>query len=59
MSDDIKRQNEDEELDNVSGGVTTHPLPHDPIRPPGPPTHPGGGVATPPIKIDRPSNPVG
>ena len=57
MSDDIKK-NEDEELDYVSGGVTTHPLPHDPIRPPGPPTHPGR-VATPPIEIDRPSNPVG
>jgi hypothetical protein len=54
MSDDTKRQ--DEELDNVSGGALTHPMPRDPIRPPGPPTHPGGGVNA-PIEKRNPSNP--
>ena len=40
MSDDFKNINE-EELDKISGGVTTHPMPHDPIKPGNPPTHPG------------------
>jgi hypothetical protein len=53
MSDDQKK---DEELDQVSGGVESHPIPIDPIRPPAPPTHPGGGAENP---IRRPSNPVG
>lgn len=40
MSDE-KKPVQDEELDNVSGGVMSHPLPIDPIRPGQPPTHPG------------------
>jgi bacteriocin-like protein len=40
MSDDFKQINE-EELDKIAGGVTTHPMPRDPIKPGGPPTHPG------------------
>ena len=42
MSDEYKEINE-EELDKISGGVSTHPFPRDPIRPGNPPTHPGGG----------------
>ena len=42
MSDD-KKPIQDEELDKVSGGVGTHPIPIDPIRPGEPPTHPGKG----------------
>jgi hypothetical protein len=54
MSDDKKFQ--DEELDKVSGGVGTHPIPIDPIRPGGPPTHP----IDPKAPIGHPkSNPVG
>jgi len=54
MSDDKKFQ--DEELDKVSGGVGTHPIPIDPIRPGGPPTHP----IDPKDPIGHPkSNPVG
>ncbi|HLY01881.1 MAG TPA: hypothetical protein VKR56_05220 [Candidatus Cybelea sp.] len=53
MSDD--KQMRDDELDSISGGVSSHPLPRDPIRPPAPPTHPGG----PELPIHRPSNPVG
>ncbi|HLY01902.1 MAG TPA: hypothetical protein VKR56_05325 [Candidatus Cybelea sp.] len=49
-------QKKDEELDNVSGGFGTTPIPIDPIRPPAPPTHPGRG---PELPITRPSNPVG
>jgi hypothetical protein len=49
-------QKKDEELDNVSGGVGTHPIPIDPIRPPAPPTHPGREPQDP---ITRPNNPVG
>jgi hypothetical protein len=40
MSDE-KKQVQDEELDKVSGGIGTHPIPIDPIRPGQPPTHPG------------------
>jgi bacteriocin-like protein len=54
MSDD--KQMQDDELDQISGGVGTHPMPFDPIRPGTPPTHPGGGAQN-PIRI--PSNPVG
>ncbi|HEY2474950.1 MAG TPA: hypothetical protein VGI19_09120 [Candidatus Cybelea sp.] len=54
MSDD-KKPIQDEELDKVSGGRGTHPVPIDPIRP-APPTHPGGGDI--PIGGKR-SNPVG
>ncbi len=39
MSDE-KKQVQDEELDKVSGGVGTHPIRIDPIRPGEPPTHP-------------------
>jgi hypothetical protein len=46
MSDD-KNLIQDEELDEISAGVTTHPFPRDPIRPPAPPTHPGGPVIDP------------
>jgi bacteriocin-like protein len=53
MSDD--KQMRDDELDQISGGVGTHPMPFDPIRPGAPPTHPGGAEAP----IRRPSNPVG
>ncbi|MGC9990766.1 MAG: hypothetical protein ABSD52_00035 [Candidatus Cybelea sp.] len=53
MSDD--KQMRDDELDQISGGVGTHPMPFDPIRPGTPPTHPGGAQAP----IRRPSNPVG
>lgn len=56
MSDE-KKPIQDEELDKVSGGVGTHPIPIDPIRPGAPPTHPGGPV-TDPIG-GRKSNPVG
>jgi hypothetical protein len=49
-------QKKDEDLDNVSGGVGTHPIPIDPIRPPAPPTHPGRAPENP---ITRPSNPAG
>jgi hypothetical protein len=50
MSD--KDQTRDEELDNVSGGLGyggggTHPIPHDPIHPPTPPTNPVGGIHDP------------
>jgi hypothetical protein len=47
-------QKKDEELDDVSGGFGTTPIPIDPIRPPGQ-THPHG----PELPITRPSNPVG
>ena len=47
MSDE-KKPVQDEELDNVSGGQSSHPIPIDPIRPGGPPTHPG-----------RPTDPIG
>lgn len=53
MSD--QKKSTEEELDDVSGGFGTHPIPIDPIRPPHPPTHPGG----PELPITRPSNPVG
>jgi bacteriocin-like protein len=56
MSDEQK-QLEDEELDQISGGVSSHPYPRDPIRPGVPPTHPGGPV-TDPIGGKK-SNPVG
>jgi hypothetical protein len=47
---------QDEELDKVSGGIGTHPVPIDPIRPGGPPTHP----IDPKDPIGHPkSNPVG
>jgi hypothetical protein len=47
-------QKKDEELDQVSGGATTHPLP---VNPPiGPPTHPVAPVD--PIGGKK-SNPVG
>ncbi|MGB6520387.1 MAG: bacteriocin [Candidatus Cybelea sp.] len=55
MSDQYKEMNE-EELDKVSGGMSTHPFPRDPIRPGNPPTHPGGGDI--PI-TGKKSNPVG
>ncbi|HEY2474949.1 MAG TPA: bacteriocin [Candidatus Cybelea sp.] len=55
MSDQYKEMNE-EELDKVSGGVSTHPFPRDPIKPGAPPTHPGGGDI--PIGGKR-TNPVG
>jgi hypothetical protein len=56
MSDE-KKPIQDEELDKVSGGVGTHPIPIDPIRPGQPPTHPGGPI-TDPIGGKK-SNPVG
>lgn len=58
MSDD-KKPIQDEELDQVSGGVSSHPgIPVDPIRPGGtPPTHPGG--INNPVRPGRPSNPAG
>ena len=55
MSDDTKRPS-DEAMDDVSGGATTHPIPHDPVRPPGAPTHPGSGPID-PIGPTRPSHP--
>jgi hypothetical protein len=54
MSDD--KQMQDAELDQISGGVSSHPMPFDPIRPGTPPSHPSGGAEMP---IRRPSNPVG
>ncbi|HLY00922.1 MAG TPA: hypothetical protein VKR56_00345 [Candidatus Cybelea sp.] len=48
-------QKKDEELDQVSGGASTHPIPIDPIHPGAPPTHPGhptdpiGGKKTNPV----------
>ena len=57
MSDE-KRQVEDEELDSASGGIGSHPYPHDPIRPGQPPTHPSGPIID-PIEPSKPSNPVG
>ncbi|HEV3091524.1 MAG TPA: hypothetical protein VGX91_08810 [Candidatus Cybelea sp.] len=54
---DVNKQTEDAELDNVSGGQLSHPMPHDPIRP-NPPTHPGGPVLD-PIEPERPTNPAG
>jgi hypothetical protein len=33
-------QKKDEELDQVSGGRATNPLPIDPLKPVEPPTHP-------------------
>jgi bacteriocin-like protein len=54
MSDD-QREMHDDELDQISGGVYSHPIPRDPIRPAEPPTHPGGAQ----LPINRPSNPVG
>ena len=39
MSDEQK-PNQDKEVDEISGGVGTHPFPPMPIRP-APPTHPG------------------
>jgi bacteriocin-like protein len=54
MSDDQK-QMQDEELDKISGGVFSHPVPRDPIKPGTPPTHPGG----PELPVRHPSNPVG
>jgi hypothetical protein len=53
MSDEKKFQ--DEELDKVSGGMGTHPIPIDPIRPGGPPTHP----IIPGAPIKGKTNPVG
>ncbi|HLY01882.1 MAG TPA: hypothetical protein VKR56_05225 [Candidatus Cybelea sp.] len=47
---------QDEELDKVSGGIGTHPVPIDPIRPGGPPTHPINPID--PIGGKK-SNPVG
>jgi hypothetical protein len=47
MSDE-KKQVQDEELDKVSGGIGTHPIPIDPIRPGQPPTRPGQPQPTPP-----------
>jgi hypothetical protein len=55
MSDE-KKQVQDEELDKVSGGVGTHPIPIDPIRPGQPPSHPSPGQN--PIGGKR-TNPVG
>jgi bacteriocin-like protein len=55
MSDDFK-EIEESELDKISGGMLTHPMPRDPIRPGAPPTHPSGPVKDP---IGRKSNPVG
>jgi len=55
MSDDQKEMRDDE-LDQVSAGVSSHPTRFDPIRPGTPPTHPGGGAELP---IQKPSNPVG
>lgn len=46
MSDD-KKKVQDEKLDDVSGGIGAHPVPPMPVRPGGPPTHPGPGVPTP------------
>jgi len=54
MSDD-KKEIHDDELDQISAGVSSHPMPVDPIRPGAPPTHPGGAE----MPIRRPSNPVG
>jgi hypothetical protein len=53
MSDEKKFQ--DEELDKVSGGVSSHPIPIDPIKPGGPPTHP----IMPGDPIKGKTNPVG
>jgi bacteriocin-like protein len=53
MSDD--KQMRDDELDQISGGVSSHPLPRDPVRPQMPPTHPSG----PADPIRHPSNPTG
>jgi hypothetical protein len=50
-------QKKDEELDQVSGGHESHPIPIDPIQGE-PPTHPGPGLG-PRDPISRPSNPVG
>jgi len=46
---------QDEELDKVSGGIGTHPVPIDPIRPGGPPTRP----SIPGAPIMGKTNPVG
>lgn len=46
MSDD-KKKVQDEKLDDVSGGVGSHPVPPMPVRPPTPPTHPGKGRTNP------------
>ncbi|MFY9719512.1 MAG: hypothetical protein WAK16_07690 [Candidatus Cybelea sp.] len=56
MSDE-KKQVQDEELDKVSGGFGTHPIPIDPIRPGQPPTHPGQPRNNP--IGGRKTNPVG
>lgn len=56
MTDD-KKPIQDEELDKVSGGAGTHPIPIDPIRPGQPPTHPGQPLPDP--IGGRKSNPVG
>jgi hypothetical protein len=47
-------QKKDEELDQVSGGRSTNPIPIDPIRPPMPPTHP----IDPGDPIKEKSNPI-
>jgi hypothetical protein len=53
MSDQKKT---DEELDSISGGMGTHPIPIDPVEPKGPPTHPINPID--PIGGKK-SNPVG
>jgi bacteriocin-like protein len=55
MSDEFK-EIEESELDKISGGMSTHPMPRDPIRPGKPPTHPAPGQN--PIGGKR-TNPVG
>ncbi|MFY9719513.1 MAG: hypothetical protein WAK16_07695 [Candidatus Cybelea sp.] len=55
MSDEMK-EIEQSELDKISGGVSTHPMPRDPIRPGQPPTHPGAPIKDP---ILHKTNPVG
>jgi hypothetical protein len=58
MSDE-KKPNQDKkeidrkEIDQVSGGAGTHPIPPMPIRP-GPPTHPGPIPAPTPPKFPTP-----
>jgi hypothetical protein len=52
---DQKKPVQDEELDQVSGGLNTHPGPVNPIRPGQPPTHPIDPIS--PIK--PPTHPGG